>query len=681
MTIQLPKELAQAKELLDHAKFEEALKIIENYEDVESLPLSDQLSALLIKANIFKFVFQFEEQVKISEQAYQISKILDLMPECVEALIGKAFIAVIGDHDKASSHVKEAEKIMNSLPNDSFKQTLRSDFLWIKSFIQFLKTNYNRAKELAKDCLKLTKKVKIGNKLYLAGIYMLLGRINSAQGKRTEALDYAMKSLECNKELNRAAAIAHDYTLIAQIYYTEGDLDQALQYCKKSLSISEIVKRSRLYVLGTLAQIYHYKGKVNRALKYQLQAVALSDELGMTDQLIMALISVGYYYRSIGRNVPAIESFERSLTLAEKWGITQKIAHSLMLLIWTYIDEKSREKADRYYIRLTDLYNQTKENGEIDLYGWYLLSKAYMMKSSSRLRDRIEAQALFKELINITVGEGLFINMGNLCDLLLEELSLNNDPEILDEITPLITKSLKMAEDAQNYYWLAETKLLQAKLALIKINIEEAKKLMVEAQDIAGLHDLDLLAWRISSEHDKLLEQIETWIRIEKEEAPISERIKLASTDDVLKRIQGKSFVEPIEATDEQSTVLLILAEGGVLLFSYPFTDEWKIDEDLFSSFLSAFSSFSTEFFSKGLDRVKFGDDMMLMESIGSFSFCYLFKGQTYLAKLKLSKFVTELQRNSSLWKSLEQHYRANQILEIKENSHFESLINEIFIG
>ena len=72
---------------------------------------------------------------------------------------------------------------------------------------------------------------------------------------------------------------------------------------------------------------------------------------------------------------------------------------------------------------------------------------------------------------------------------------------------------------------------------------------------------------------------------------------------------------------------------------------------------------------------------MMLVESIGFFSFCYLSNGQTYLAIQKLIKFAEETQRNASLWKSLEQHYRTSQILELKESPYFESLITEIFMS
>jgi len=553
--------------------------------------------------------------------------------------------------------------------------------LLTKSWIQLFKANLIGAAELAQECLKLTKEGKFRNKLELAQTYFVLGWINAFQGNQTKALDYAMKSLERNKELNHTVAIATDYSLIARIYLFEGDYDQALQYCKQSLSIKEISKRSRLSVLGTLARINQLKGKYNRAIKYQQQAVTLAEELKFTVELIDNLINLAYFYRIIGKNDLAIEYFERSLILSEKWGFFLPMARSISLLIWTYIDENSREKANRYFSRLTELYNQTKDKGNVDVSFLYLTTKAYLMKTSTRMRDRVESQAIFKELIDRSMGENLILIMGNLCDLLIEELSMYNDPEILDEIIPLITKSLEMAETAHNYYWLAETKLLQAKLALIQMNIEDAKKLMTQAQRIADLHGLNLLAWRISGDHDKILEQVDVWDTIKKKEAPIAERIKLASTNGVLERIQGKRAVEPPESIDEQSTVLLILAEGGVLVFSYPFSNEWRIDEDLFSSFLSAFSSFSTEFFSKGLDRVKFGDDMMLMESIGSFSFCYLFKGQTYIAKQKLTKFSEEVKNNSSLWQSIEQHYKSGQTLELKNTPILENLITDIFLS
>jgi hypothetical protein len=157
------------------------------------------------------------------------------------------------------------------------------------------------------------------------------------------------------------------------------------------------------------------------------------------------------------------------------------------------------------------------------------------------------------------------------------------------------------------------------------------------------------------------------------------DRIKLASTEDLLERLQGKRAVEPSEAADEQSILLMIIAEGGVLIFSYPFSEEWKFDDELFGGFLTAFNSISDEIFSEGLDRVMFGNQTVLMEQVADFSICYLFKGQTYIARQKLKNFVKEMQKNTALWQSLENHYNTSQVLELKDNPQLESLITETF--
>jgi tetratricopeptide (TPR) repeat protein len=394
-------------------------------------------------------------------------------------------------------------------------------------------------------------------------------------------------------------AIASDYALIAGIYSNEGNYDKALQYCKQSLSIKEIADRARLAVLQTLGGIYISKSQLNRALKYTQQAVALAEELNITDQIETSLTQLGMIYRILGKNNLVIEHTKRNLMLSEKSSNPIYIAQSLTLLIFIYIEENSREKANQYFSRLTEIYDQTRNNMAVFINAYYIMSKAYILKTSTRMRDRVEAQALFKELISqtyIPLKDLLIFAMGSLCELLMDELSLYNDLKIIDEILPLITKCLKIAEESHNYNWLAEAKLLQAKLALIQMNFEEAKQLMVEAQRIADLHGLNLLASKISSEHDNLLKQVEIWDTIKKEDAPMAEwdtikkedapmaeRVELASTNGVLERIQGKRAVEPPELVEEDPILLLIMDNNGATYFNHPFVTDWDYS-DLFSS-------------------------------------------------------------------------------------------------
>ncbi|HEC38073.1 MAG TPA: hypothetical protein ENI29_07545, partial [bacterium] len=235
MSLQIPEKLSHVRKLIDQAKFNEALEIIENFENSESLSPEDQLSALLIKARIYTYTREYEKNVEVSSRAYEISQELGRASESVEALIGKAYIIFIDDLDKASTYVTEAERLLKSLPDDFSTDVLRRRLLSIKSWILLFKGNINGATESAQQCLKLIKEDKLSNKLELTATFLILGWINWNQGNQTKALDYAMKSLKHNIELNHDVAIAADYTLIARIYLGKGDYDQALQYCKQSL--------------------------------------------------------------------------------------------------------------------------------------------------------------------------------------------------------------------------------------------------------------------------------------------------------------------------------------------------------------------------------------------------------------------------------------------------------------
>ncbi|MFX0028463.1 MAG: tetratricopeptide repeat protein, partial [Candidatus Hermodarchaeota archaeon] len=494
MTNILPNELVQARRLMDQAKFDEALEIVENFEKTESLTQEAQLSAIIIKGRVYLYQQRTRKALQAYEIAYQMSQDLGFVSETVSALIGKAYIGLIGDTDKASKYIQDAERGLNSILDDSSREMLRRDLLLIKTWILLVKANMVSAVESARECLRLTEEKKVGNKLDLALTYLLLGYSNNILGNRSKALDYAMKSLECNKELNHTIAIADSYSLIAKIYRQEGEYEKALQFGKLSLSIEGISGRTKLDALWTVASIYYFKSELNRALKYGLQALALAEELNITDQLVSILVNLGYLYRVKGNDDLAIDYFERCLTLSEKWGLIYPMAQSLELLTVMYIDKKSQEKANRYFSRLSELHNQSKIDGGANVSTFYLFAKVYIKKHSTRMRDRVEAQEIFKNLIETSSGDNLIYALGGLCDLLLEELSMYNDLDILDEIIPLITRSLEIAETAHNYSWLAETKLLQAKLALIQMDVDEARKLMVEAQRIADYHGLNLLA-------------------------------------------------------------------------------------------------------------------------------------------------------------------------------------------
>ncbi|MHA2038003.1 MAG: hypothetical protein ACW98X_16325, partial [Promethearchaeota archaeon] len=64
-----------------------------------------------------------------------------------------------------------------------------------------------------------------------------------------------------------------------------------------------------------------------------------------------------------------------------------------------------------------------------------------------------------------------------------------------------------------------------------------------------------------------------------------------------------------------------------------------------------------------------------------SFIICYVFKGQTYQAQQKLSKFTMKLQENDPVRKILNNYYNSGQVIETKDFPFFEVFIKEVFLN
>ncbi len=143
---------------------------------------------------------------------------------------------------------------------------------------------------------------------------------------------------------------------------------------------------------------------------------------------------------------------------------------------------------------------------------------------------------------------------------------------------------------------------------------------------------------------------------------------------------QKESTIEPTQLAIEEPILLLLITKGGVLLFSYPFTEELKFDDEIISGFLTAFNSFSDELFSIGLDRAKFGDYSVVMDTIADYSLCYVFKGQIIPAKQKLIRLKVFIQNSHNIWQQLENYSKTSRVLEIREVPSLLDVITEIFI-
>ncbi|MFX0156379.1 MAG: tetratricopeptide repeat protein, partial [Candidatus Hodarchaeota archaeon] len=556
--------------------------------------------------------------------------------------------------------------------SSSHLSRLKLWILSIKAGTYFLMVS-NEALELAQEGLALAEKTK--NFTFIATFLVALGWIYLTEPEK--ALDYTIKSLNLCEKLNFKLGIGKSLSLMCTIYYAKGDFNLALDFGKRSLALKELGPFSRANTLVALGSIYREKGELEKALKYYKQGIKLSEEKGFFSSLNAALMRTGTTYRMKGDYKQALKYIKKQQALVRRdIGFAHLV--SLFDLFLIHLESNSNELAQQALDSLKELADRIRSSKIASQ--TYLLAKALLLKTKNRARYKVEAENILKQIIDddILYVQYFILSLVSLCELLFEELYEYNELEILDELDPLITRLLVIAEDQNSYLYLAEGKLLQAKLALIQMDFDKAKLFFTQAQRIAEMRGLNLLAHKISSEHDILLEQINEWENLKKKDAPMAERIELASVDGVIDRLQGKRAVEPPELVDEEPILLLIMDNSGATYFSHPFISNWDFS-DLFSSFMSAFNTFMDEIFSKSIDRIRVGENTILINPIEPFLTCYVIKGQSYPALQKLARFSEAIRENTEIWEALNKSVKTSEILELDKPPALKTLINEIF--
>jgi hypothetical protein len=185
---------------------------------------------------------------------------------------------------------------------------------------------------------------------------------------------------------------------------------------------------------------------------------------------------------------------------------------------------------------------------------------------------------------------------------------------------------------------------------------------------------------KISNEHDNLLKELRKWEILSNSNASLTERIELARLDDQMAIMLKKRPTETPEASNEVPFMLLILTEGGNLLFSKKFIKDFPFEDDILGGVLTTINYIIKEVFSKGLDRAVFGQYTLLMMPLQPFLVCYIYKGASYYAYHKIKEFLDSIQKDSIIWKSLQNFFQKSKSVELHSIPKLDLLITEIFI-
>ena len=643
MSYSEPKELIRARKLIEEAKFEEALQIVDKFGEKKELSLHERISYYLLKSLLAGNNYNRKEYLNYANKAYQESQKLESSLQLLDVYIHMTVALNWQEKpNEAEEFIVKSEDLLKMLNREPSKELMKrkAKIAWNKGYNYSQTGEREKALKYAERCLALLEELDL--KAGIARSLLQLGSISWQFGDLNRALEYTESSKILALELEYKPVIQRCYLLFGIIYSLKGELDLALSYNEQVLAIAEETNNNKQKIIGTIFNnnggIYQLQGNLDQALEYMKKSLVILEEI-----------------QNIPGTVPVLDS-----------------------LFHLALDRNELEQAQQYLHRIKQIKEKYKQYDAV-----YRIDRAIYLKTSPRALNRGKAEEILKQVIeeeNIYY-EMFVIALLNLCDLLLFELRATNELEILDELQTYISRVLDIALNNRSYSLLAETYLLQARLALITLDMNKARRLFTKSQNLAEKCGLNRLAIRISSEHDQLLKQLELWKDLRESKAPLEERMELARLNDQVVNMLKKRAIEPPKLEGELPVLFAIMTKEGDMVLSSPFTADMTIDDTHFGEFLSSCNTFCDQIFSESFDRVKFGQYTILITAVDPFCVYYMFQGHSYSAQQKLTHFCEAINKDPTLMKFLENIVNENKIISINEHPSLENLIVESFLS
>jgi len=634
------KQLTRAEQFFDAGKLDEALELLNNLSQYEELSFQQKGYIQFLKGLILLFQNKSEEVIKLGEQIFQEGQKLNNNLLTVDgSFFILAGLCIANKFNEAFKKIEDAEALLRLITDSSKSDLIQREvrITLIKAWVNLELANT----DVAEKCLDWVLQKELGNTFENVWANALMARV-MFQGRQ--------------------------------------NIKIAITYTEKAISLAKEIKFNHFWIAMCqlfIGVYYAFFGEFNDSLSYHLKSLAIFKNIKNNYFTATTLNNLGGIYSSLGDFDSALESYEESLLLYELQSTGVEIP--LCGLIEVALDYDDIDLAQKYYNRLESLYNHKKE-GFIALL--YPFEKALILKRSSRIRDKAKAEELFKQVIE---AESMWFDTTqyaiiHLCDLLISEYRQTNNNEVLDELNSYIAKLLTIAEKLHSYLVFCEAFILQAKLALVNLDVKAARRFLTQAQKIAEKYGIKRLTMKISHEHDELLRKVNIWEKFKESEVSLAERWELAGLNEQLENMVRKRLIEVPELSDEVPVFLLIVSEGGVPFFSQSFIEDKSFEDHLFGGFLTAINSFINEKFSKGLDRASFGEYTVILKPIPPFLVCYFFKGQSYQAQQRIGFFIDIIQEKEEIWRVFQEFYQTNQEVQLSDAPLLKPLITEVFI-
>ena len=458
------KTIQQAKQKFDTFQFQEALTLLINFNQIQTLSLEEKLAYFLLEIDLFYSLSLYEDALKTAKWVYQKGEEIYNRLVMLDAslAIGNASL-MLGNLDISYENIIQCEKLFTQIEDQP------EDILGKRKFVY----HYNKGR-----------------------YFWQIGELN-------KALDEANKQLELSQKYGRTQDIALGNHCVSLYHLQVGNFQESLEFSKKALEISRILnnKMQMARSLNNIGEVYRFQGELDLALENYQTSSILNRELNDIREISINLANIGLIYYEKGLLKKAEESILNSLHTLEKISDNVFLAELNLILLRINLDNDNYEEAQSYLEQIRIINEKTSL---LRIKYRHTLGKALLLKHKGDLRSIIEARIRLDELVRekMVENELRILALVNICTLLVRELEITNDETILDEITPYITELLNIALESKNY------------------------PLFEKVLKLAKDHQLFKLYDKITMDYDRFIKDIDKWRELKKRNYPIEEMFK-----------------------------------------------------------------------------------------------------------------------------------------------------------
>ena len=227
----------------------------------------------------------------------------------------------------------------------------------------------DRALQYQKESLYIFNKLE--KKEFVPNLANMIGRIHRMLGNWTRSIQYYEIALKEADNIHATPdTIAEIKNNLSYVLALEGDLDKAIRYAKEALTTWEELEFTKKVGIAemTLGAAYRYQGNYDQALTCHEKAVTHFKEPEDSEGLVRAHFHLGFTQWFKGDKTQnavwyqfALESFERSLRLAEKYYHIKElpaILHESSHIYWSLGDkDKARQVNAEAYQKSKDVHD------------------------------------------------------------------------------------------------------------------------------------------------------------------------------------------------------------------------------------------------------------------------------------------------------------------------------------